>query len=550
MDLQSWIAKFGKAGRKFNAEREVEENIFRERNREQYVAHLLASNQIEAPKQPEAPKQDDIQQLRSLLPLHQDPAQNFERLSVVLMFRTRFSTLTRRQQNSYSWGLESLPLLEMFGREFLKNTCKLYGVDLGRLQHIVNELWMDKIFSPSLSLMSDLQKFTDEDLVSDWFRTAIGLPILNKDGLISTTQSSPSKSLSTNGRLLESRGETNQSPKAAAPKPNRPSNVAQPTVGSRTPRPTKSLYMTMISSTSKHGGKSNVYNPSALRRPKGAPAPIQNHKAAQPTNAGSRFISVPKLKDFTTGRRYSTSDTPPNGEWKSLYQSQCTQPKPRSRSYSEGHSSSRNGAPNHSLSAPEIRQYVPYESLRKQKPEQKTPDIWAGARTVSASNKTPNAMLDTPSIVAPNPVYDEDSMEIDDPVSPCMTNTSPAPIQAPTELTNDTSGYLDDGDAMDLDDEMEVDIPLSERQRRTSLTRHQKLLKSASRASETGSVATSPSSSRRSPISNNSPSTSDVMNAMKINHSKVVRSLRKARRSPPSPQDAVTKWEDLNTRKL
>ncbi|TEY79888.1 hypothetical protein BOTCAL_0040g00030 [Botryotinia calthae] len=541
MDLQSWIAKWGKDGKYFNAEREVEEKLFRKRNREQHVAHLLASNQIEAPKQPEACKQDDILQLKSLLPLHQDPAQYFERLSVVLMFRTRFSTLTRRQQNDYSWGLESVPLLEMFGREFLKNTCKLYGVELGRLQQIVNEMWMDKMFSPSSSLTSELQKFTDEDLVSDWFRTTIRLPILNKDGLISANQSSPLKSLSTNERLPKPRENLIQSPKAAAQKPNPPSNVAQPKVCGRSPRPTKSLYMNMISSTSKHGGKSNVYNPSALRRPKGAPAPVQNDKAAQPTNVGSRSISVPKLKDFTTSRRYSTSDAPPNGEWKSLYQSQCTRPKPRSKSFSEGPSISRNGAPNYSLSAPEIRQYVSYESLRKQKPEQKTPDIWAGARTVSASSQNPNAMLDTPSIVIPNPIYDEDSMEIDGPVFPCTENTSPASSQIPTGLTNDNVNYFDDGDAMDLDDDMNLDIPLSECQRRPSLTRHQKLLKSARRASETGSVATSSSSIRRSPISNKSPSTSDVMNAMKINHSKVVRSLRKARRSPPSPQDAVTK---------
>ncbi|TGO22757.1 hypothetical protein BPAE_0156g00230 [Botrytis paeoniae] len=556
MDLRGWIAKWGQASGTSNFANDVEQTLEQKKSREQHVVHLLASKQIEAPKQLEVYKRDDIVQLKSLFPLHRNPAQHFERLSVFLMFRTPSSKLTRRQQNDYGWGLESVPLLEIFGREFLKKSCDLYGVELGRLQLIVNELWLEKVFSPSLSLMSELRKFTDEDLVSDWFRTAIGLPLLNKNGLVSTNQSSASELLRTEERPHESREKPKQSSNAVAQKPKSSSNIAQPKVGGRTPRPTKSLYMTMISSTSRHGGESNIYNPSVLRRPKGSTAPIQNCRAAQPTYVASISHSIPTPKDVSisrenaTTRRFSTSDVSQNGEWESFCRSQSTQPKPRSRSISEGPSSSRNSALDASFSAPVIHQYVPSESLSTPQPEQNSPDIWLGVGIVPASIQTPNAMLDTPSAVASDPVYDEDFMDIDDAVFLCTANNSVAPSQVPAGFTNVTLDYFDDGDAMDIDDAMDLDIPLPERQRRPSLTRHQNLLKSTHVASESGSAATSrsSSSSRRSSICNLSPTASTVMNAMKINHSKVVRSLRKSCRSNPSPQAVVSKLEDLDTR--
>ncbi|KAF5868057.1 uncharacterized protein Bfra_007252 [Botrytis fragariae] len=548
MDLRGWVARWGQASRTSNVGHDTEQTLKQKKSREQHIAHLLASKQIAAPKQLEASKRDDILQLKSLLPLHRNPAQHFERLSVVLMFRTPFSKLTRRQQNDYGWGLESVPLLEMFGREFLKKTCDLYGVDLGRLQLIVNELWLEKVFSPSLSLMSELRKFTDEDLVSDWFRTAIGLPLLNKNGLVSANQSSPSELLSTKERLHEPREKPRQSSNAVAQKPKSSSNMAQPKVGGRTPRPTKSVYMTMISSTSKHGGKKNIYNPSVLRRPKDSTAQIQTCRATQPTYVNSRSYSIPTSRgvsisrDNTTSRRFSTSEVSQNGERESFCRSQSTQPKPRSRSFSEGPSSLRNSARDASFSSPVIHQYVPSESLPTPQPVQNSPGTGLEIGIVPASIQTPNAMLDTPSTVTSDPVYDEDSMDIDDAVFLIVANTSLASIQVPTGLINSTPDYYDDGDAMDLD------IPLPERQRRPSLTRHQTLLKSTHSASETGSAATSRSSSRRSSICNPSPTASTIMDAMKINHSKVVRSLRRSRRLSPSLQDVVTKLEDLDTR--
>ncbi|TGO49092.1 hypothetical protein BCON_0221g00030 [Botryotinia convoluta] len=452
MDLRGWIAKWGQASRTSNVEHDLEQTLEQKKSREQHVAHLLASKQIEAPKQLEASKRDDILQLKSLLPLHRNPAQHFEH---------------NKMTTAGDWGV---PLLEMFGREFLKKSCDLYGVELGRLQQIVNELWLAKVFSPSLTLMSELRKFTDEDLVSDWFRTAIGLPLLNKDGLVSANQSSPSDWLSTKERPHEPRENPKQSSNSVAQKPKSSSNIAQPKVGACTPSPTKSLYMTMISSTSKHGGKKNIYNPSALRRPKGSTAPIQNCRAAQPTYVDSRPHFIPKSKDTNisreniTSRRFSTSDVSQNGEWESFCRSQSTQPKPRSRSCSEGPSISRNNALDAPLSAPYIRQYVPYESLPTPQPEQNSPEIGLGVGIVSASIQNPNNMLDIPSAVASDSVYDEDSMDIDDAAFLCTANNSVAPSQVPTGFTNATPDYFDDGDAMDLD------IPLPERQRRPSLT--------------------------------------------------------------------------------
>lgn len=558
MDLRGWIAKWGQADRTSNVGHDIEQTFEQKKSREQHIAQLLASNQIEAPRQLEASKRDDILQLKSLLPLHRNPAQHFERLSVVLMFCTPFSKLTRRQQNDYGWGLESVPLLEMFGREFLKKSCDLYGVELGRLQLIVNDLWLEKVFSPSSSLISELRRFTDGDLVSDWFRTAIGLPVLNKNGLVSANQSSPSYFLSTKERLHEPRANPKQSFNAAAQKPESSSNTAQPKVGGRTPRPTKSVYMTMISSTSKHGGKKNIYNPSALRRPKGSIAPVQNCRAAQPTYVDSRYHSIPASKDVsisrdrdnTPSRRFSTSDVSQNEEWDSFCRSQSTQLRPRSRSCSEGSGSSRYSAPNASISAPVIHQYVQSGIVSTPQPEHNSPDIWLGVGIVSASIQSPNSTLETPSAVTSDPGYDEDSMDIDDAVFLVVTNTSLVSSQIPTELADATPDYYDHGDAMDLDDPMEIDldIPLPEHQRRPSLTRHQTLLKSTHVASEAGSGATSRSNSRRNSICNPSPTASTVMNAMKINHSKVVRSLRRFRRPSLSLQDVVTKLEDLDTR--
>ncbi|KAF7894050.1 hypothetical protein EAF00_007564 [Botryotinia globosa] len=561
MDLRGWIAKWGQASRTSNIGHVIEHTLEHKKSREQHIAQLLASKKIEAPQQVEASRRDDILQLKSLLPLHRNPAQHFERLSVVLIFRTPFSKLTRRQQNDYGWGLESVPLLEMFGREFLKKSCELYGVELGRLQLIVNELWLEKVFSPSLSLMSELQKFTDKDLVSDWFRTAIGLPALNKNGLVSANQSSPSDLLSTKERIHEPRANPKQSYNALAQNPKSSSNIAQPTAGSRTPRPTKSVYMTMISSTPKHGGKKNIYNPSDLRRPKGSTAPVQACRTAQPTYVDSKYYSIPPSKDMsinrdrdnTTSRRFSTSDVSQNGEWVSSCRSQSTQRKPRSRSFSEGPSNSRYSAPDVSLSAPVTHQYVPSGNLSTPQPEQNSPDIWLEARIESASIQTPNYMPGTPSAVTSESGCDEDPMDIDDAVFIVVANTSVPSSQIPTGLANATPDYYDDGDAMDIDDAMDLDISLPERQRRPSLTRHQTLLKSTHVASKAGSGsgagagATSRSKSRRSSICNPSPTASTIMNAMKINHSKVVRSLRRFRRSSPSLRD-VTRLEDLDTR--
>ncbi|TGO07971.1 hypothetical protein BTUL_0233g00030 [Botrytis tulipae] len=540
MDLRGWIAKWGQASRTSNAGHDIEQTLEHKKSREQHIAHLLASKQIEAPKQLEASRRDEILQLKSLLPLHRNPAQHFERLSVVLMFRTPFSKLTRRQRNDYGWGLESVPLLEMFGREFLKKSCELYGVELDRLQLIVNELWLEKVFSPSLSLMSELRKFTDTDLVSDWFRTAIGLPLLNKDGLVSANQSSPSDLLSTKERLHEPRANPKNPFNALVQKPKSSSNIAQPTAGSRTPRPTKSVYMTMISSTPKHGGKKNIYNPSDLRRPKGSAAPVQNCRAAQPTYVDSKYYSIPTSKDVsisrnnTTSRRFSTSDVSRNEEWDSSCRPQSTQLKPRSRSFSEGPDNSRCNAPDTSFSAPVTHQYIPSGNLPTPQPEQNSPDIWLEAGIESA--------------VTSDPGCDEDPMDIDDAVFLVVANTSLASSQIPTGFANATPDYYDDGDAMDIDDAMDLDIPLPERQRRPSLTRHQTLLKSTHVASETESGATSRSNSRRSSICDPSPTASTIMNAMKINHSKVVRSLRRFRRSSPSLRDVVTRLEDLDTR--
>ncbi|TGO35342.1 hypothetical protein BHYA_0161g00050 [Botrytis hyacinthi] len=558
MDLRGWIAKWGQASRTSNVGHDIEQTLEQKRSREQHIAQLLASNQIEAPKQLGASRRDDILQLKSLLPLHRNPAQHFERLLVVLMFRTPFSKLTRRQQNDYGWGLESVPLLEIFGREFLKKSCDLYGVELGRLQLIVNELWLEKVFSPSLSLMSELRKFSDEDLVSDWFRTAIGLPLLNKNELVSANQCSSLDLRSTKERLHEPRANPEQSLNAVAEKSKSPSNIAQPKIGSRTPRPTKSVYMTMISSTAKHGGKKNIYNPSALRRPEGSIAPVQICRIAQPTYVDSRYHSIPTSKDVsisrdnTPSRRFSTSDVSQNGEWDSSCRPQSTQPKPRSRSYSEGLKNSRYSTPDTAFSAPVSHQYVPSGNLSTPQPEHNSPDIWLGVGIVSASIQIPDSMLESLSTITSDPGYDEDPMDIDDAVFLVLANTSLASSQVTTGFANTTPDYYDDGDAMDIDDAMDLDIPLPERQRRPSLTRHQTLLKSTHVASEaeSGDGATSRSNSRRSSICNFSPTASTVMNAMKINHSKVVRSLRRSRRSSPSLRDVVTRLEGLDTRRF
>ncbi|QSZ32249.1 hypothetical protein DSL72_001823 [Monilinia vaccinii-corymbosi] len=109
-------------------------------------------------------------------PLHRDPAQHLQRLAVFLMFRKRFSTLPAHQQNLYGRACAKFPLFEVFDEGFVVRRCDECGVDFGSIQSVVDELWKAKLFSAGSTLMRDLRMYTDEDVESDRFREAVGLP--------------------------------------------------------------------------------------------------------------------------------------------------------------------------------------------------------------------------------------------------------------------------------------------------------------------------------------------------------------------------------------
>lgn len=99
--------------------------------------------------------------------------------------------------------------------------------------------------------------------------------------------------------------------------------------GDRTLPPTKDRFMKIISSTSLHGGKKYIYNPSLLRRPMTSPVPTEDsgRSLCAQHDSRPRSISISEGESSTrnddTNRRYSTSNIPRDDTWDSFCRSQA-----------------------------------------------------------------------------------------------------------------------------------------------------------------------------------------------------------------------------------
>ncbi|KAJ8067948.1 hypothetical protein OCU04_003530 [Sclerotinia nivalis] len=482
----------------------------RDKGREQHIASLLkSSEQSTALKSLENPKPNHIPEHIFIRPLHANPARHLEKLSTVLIFRTRFLALPLYQQNMYTWGVQRIPLVDMFGMEFLKDSCDACGIGFEKLQLLVDELWRARVFSSSSGLMRSLRDYTDEDLESDSFRKAVGLQALRKDivgddegkllGLQLGDQNRGSEWLRTQEHQNQTLPEIDR-PSALVSQPKElPHNTGLEITppGGRTLPPTKSRFMTMISSTSLHGGKKNIYNPSLLRRPMASLAPTQDSGNSQSIQHDSRPRSISisegesSRKNDNTNRRYSTSDIPRDDSWESFCRSQAR----------------RNGS---GISAAGTQR----------------PDNIHGITSAAAS--------------------DTESMDIDIPALNRRASTSILPSHNSAESTLNTFGLGSRAEFMssnrpasvnnhlstsvsdppNVEDAMDIDTPsLPHLKTPRTPTRNTSLSKS---------LSASPSTDRRKSMDNHTSVTS-VMNAMRAKHAGVIKNLKKSRLLSPAP---------------
>ncbi|KAI9642530.1 hypothetical protein NHQ30_009335 [Ciborinia camelliae] len=290
-------------------------DIERKKAREQHIKQLL-----------EDAKSTHIPEQIFLRPLHKDPAQHLELLSVFLLFRTRFSALPTHEQNMYTWGSSQVPLFAIFDKDFVSRRCDEFGIALDRVQLLVDKLWVEKVFASTSFWMRDLRVYTDEDFGSDRFRKAVGLPVRKGE-----QHNEVEEQMSVEDELKE-RERNVQELKRLVEKevglqggrpPNRISGsgpVSRPRsrpgpgpgpevvpVGGRSKPPTKDRLLTITSATSAHGGKKNIYNPSLLRRPKNAiPNPKYSQSTRDDLGFGSRYPAVLVGKPDNTNSRSPT----------------------------------------------------------------------------------------------------------------------------------------------------------------------------------------------------------------------------------------------------
>lgn len=465
--------------------------------RERHIKQLLESEkQVDTQESLNTTKWDHIPNYIYVRPLHPDPDQHIERLSIVLMFRTRFLALPTYERDMYTYQGESFPLVERYGLKFLERSCGIYGINHAKLQPLVDELWREKIFSPSSSVVQDLQIYTDEDLVSDKFRNAVGLPVLGKKTVTDDekqlarlrelrrlSRASVSNELESQ-KLLELARQC-----AAFSKAKKPTNNAGSEVlyhhGRRSP-PKKSRFMTMISSTSLHGGKKNIYNPSPLRRPSLPLALKEKQTSSQPTHPGNR----PRSKSVSLGS--SNTDTSNRGvfideSWEKFCQSQR---------------------------------------------EENSSGIKSGFGVTTSGGHRVNTMNSGPLGVAPSSSSAGEPMDIDNSMPQRRLSTQPLRTQGSIGSGNATFGPPEPK----FEDAMDIDDPTHRRMPRNPVPS----------SSALRSRAASTSSNRRDSMDKQPPSVISVMNAMKTKHAEVVKNLRRSRRSSPAPQDMTTSLEDLD----
>ncbi|KAF7877340.1 hypothetical protein EAF04_001022 [Stromatinia cepivora] len=495
-----------------------------DKGREQHIASLLnTSEQPIAPRNLENHKSNHIPEQIFIRPLHANPTRHLEQLSVFLVFRTRFLALPLYQQNLYTWGVQIIPLVDMFGMEFLKDSCDACGIGFEKLQLLVDELWRAKVFSSSSSLIRSLRDYTDDDLGSDRFRKAVGLQALRKD-IVSDDerkvvglgdQDRVSEWLRTQEHQNQKLPEINRQSAVVSQPRELPHNTGPEIApsGGRTQPPTKSRFMTIISSTSLHGGKKNIYNPSLLRRPMTSLAPGKDSGTSQSIQNDSR---------------------------------------PRSKSVSEGESSRTNDITNRRFSTSNIPRDDSWDSFCRSQARRNDFGV-----SVAGSQRLDN--IHTIPLAAAS---DTDSMHIDIPVLNRRASTSILPSQNSAESTSNTfgfgfgsgsgAGFMSNNrpasantplstfgsDQSDAEDAMDIDTP--------SLF-HRKIPRTPTRGTSLSkSLAASSNTDRRKSMDNHTSVTS-VMNAMRAKHAGVIKNLRKSRRLSPAPtaQGVLTDLEYL-----
>ncbi|ESZ99472.1 hypothetical protein SBOR_0135 [Sclerotinia borealis F-4128] len=317
--IPDWCIKMANSGAK-EKEKAREQQI---RTQLAQLAQLQA--QIEERREASTPSR--IPEQIFLKPLHADPAHHLELLSV-LMFRTRFSEIPMHEQNLHTKGLMGVPLLEMFGKMYLERICWEYGVEFGKLQSLVDELWVSKVFSPMSCWMKELRRYTDEDVESDRFRKAVGLwdsriykaSSGDEVGKFTTAQSRTLQWLDTQTKsnVPDQQQQPNRQlvsppkpkPKLSLQNASGAGPKAAPT-GSHKQLPPKSSMSKIVSGFSRHGGPKNIYNPSVLRRPK-APL-VPSHISTQPQSTHRQYSArlrsgtANSSKQDTTNRHLSVS---------------------------------------------------------------------------------------------------------------------------------------------------------------------------------------------------------------------------------------------------
>lgn len=279
----------------------TDEELTRERDdvlRKKALRELGAQRnepRAQPPGQTPAAQPENLQIPESIFikPLHRDPAQHLQLLAVFLMFRARSSALPAHQQNLYGRVCGRFRLFEMFARDLVERSCAEHGVDFDRVQLVVDALWKAKLFSMSSTLMRDLRMYTDEDVGSDRFRKAVGLPARKRSPGGGEAESG--KAVQLNAENLQQLLEQLDTPPASPPSRKQSESASSESgsraapVRGRTPPPHKSRYLIIISDTSLHGEKNNIYNPALLRQPNRAiiPRPSIQNPHSTPSDSGS-----------------------------------------------------------------------------------------------------------------------------------------------------------------------------------------------------------------------------------------------------------------------
>ncbi|KAB8298668.1 hypothetical protein EYC80_000846 [Monilinia laxa] len=473
--------------------------------REQHIRE-----QINAPK----PENLKIPENIFVKPLHRDPAQHLQLLAVFLMFRTRFSVLPVHQHNLYSRVCGKFPLFEMFDKDFVEGSCHEYGVDFERIHLFLDELWKAKVFSMSSSLMRDLRMYTDEDAGSDRFRKAVGLP--TRKSSASDDEMESGNNINLNAKNLQQLIEELNTP-PSSPSPERSEGTSGSVskaarAGDRTPPPINSRYLIIISNTSLHGGKNNIYNPTLLRRPNAAIIPIPNIQESQsiPNNSGTRseFWASGSIKQDATNRQLS-ANTSRVSQTGSSGTSTCSQST------------------------------------------QHVVGVWPGFKDISVGSQRPDTTN------SPSPSVTSDLSRTGNSEYFAQFQSTHSELRAESGFENiltdsDESGSMHITQSavtseFPVDDAMDIDIPSLKNQARPSLVRSassSRLATNASR-SRSGSVAMSTSQNRRDRTLSKSSTVVTAMNDMRIDHSRVIKQLRKSCHTPSAAQQMVTDFEEL-----